>query len=220
MTVTKDFNPQKIQVGEAGLTSELSGSPPYIIHGTAMGAGDVTRGLSGELKLWPEDTLREAAESLEGKNLVTDHENSVHAEVGEVVEARFQDSEVQFKAELDDKEIAESVSNGRLDVSARIFHRDTDELEKDEDTGAYVIDLAHFDNLSFVLKPGASASNDVEIGASAAMSAAELAESFGDEFVGEEESDEAEEEESDESEDESGESTKNGVCTIPIYDSE
>lgn len=176
--VTKDFNPQQVQVGEAGLSSSLSGNPPYTIVGTAIAAGDTTRGLSGELKTWPEDTLREAADSLTGKNLVTDHENTVHSAVGEVVEARFQDGEVQFKAELDNKDIAEKVSNGRLAVSALIYHRDTEELDKN-DEGAYIIDLAYFDNLSFVLKPGAAPSNNVEMGTTASMSTAELAESFG-----------------------------------------
>jgi len=178
MTAVNDVSPQQIQVGEAGLSSDLSEEPPYIIHGVAIAAGDVTRGQEGVLKKWPEETLREAADSLTGKNLVTDHENTVHSVVGEITEARFRDGEVQFKAELDDRGIAESVANGRLDVSARILHRETEELEKD-DQGAYVIDLAHFDNLSFVLKPGAAPSNDVGVGATASMSAGELAGTFG-----------------------------------------
>lgn len=176
MTVTKEYNPQNILVGEAGLTSSVSGSPPYQISGVAIGAGDTTNGQNGK-KYWPESTLRDAAESLEGKNLVTDHKNTVHEAVGEVTKARFKNGEVQFQAELDDKELAEKIVNQRLDVSARIYHRDPEELEENED-GAKVIDLAYFDNLSFVLKPGASDSNHVELGASASMSAAELAESF------------------------------------------
>ena len=151
-------------------SGSLSGEPPYHISGVALGPNDVTRGQSGEKKVWPASTLKDAAESLTGKNLVTDHKNTVDSVVGEVVESYFKEGKgVVFNAELDSKDIAEKIQNGRLDVSARVFHRDTDDLEWDEETGASIIDLAKFDNLSFVLKPGASASNSVGIGQAAAL---------------------------------------------------
>ena len=154
----------------AELKSSLSGQPPYTIHGVAIGPDNVTHGLSGDKKLWPASTLQDAAASLQGKNLVIDHENSVRSVVGEVTDSHYRGGiGVVFEAELDDREIAEKVQNNRLDVSARIFHRDTEELSKDEATGAYVIDLAKFDNLSFVMKPGASSSNSVEIGKAEAL---------------------------------------------------
>ena len=146
-------------------SGSLSGQPPYQVKGVALGPNDVTRGQSGEKKVWPPSTLKEAADSLTGKNLVTDHQNSVRSVVGEVTRAYFQEEKgVVFNAELDDKDIARKIVNGRLDVSARVLHKDTDDLKQNEE-GAYVIDLAKFDNLSFVLKPGAAPSNNVEIGA-------------------------------------------------------
>lgn len=214
MATAENFNPSDVKVGEAGLTSSISDSSPYTITGTAIGAGDTTYGEEEELKYWPAETLQEAAETLEGKNLVTNHNNTVQGVKGEIITSRYKDGEVQFQAELDDKSIAKKVNNNRLDVSARILHKEISELDKNEE-GAYVVDLAYFDNLSLVTKPGASASNNVEMGATATMSAASLAESFdGDNVVTEEESsvDEVESEDSSEPDDQ----TPTEFITIPV----
>lgn len=163
------------------VVSELSDS--YLIHGIALGPGDVTNGKNGR-KLWPEDTLREAAKSLEGKALVRDHINSVVGNVGEVVKAKYKDGVgVLFEAELDDEELSEKIEKGRLDVSARIKHLPSDQLDKDQETDAVVVTPpAVFDNLSLV-NTGASPSNEVQLGAATAMSAAELqAEFLGDDL--------------------------------------
>jgi hypothetical protein len=157
-------------VEKAELSSSV-GETPITISGTAIGAGDTTFGLEKELKYWPESTLRDAAETLTGKNLVTDHDEGVDAVVGEIIESWFENGKVRFKAELDDSSIAEKVRNGRLDVSATILHRPTDELEQN-DEDAYIVDLAYFDSLSFVRKPGASESNEVQIGDSSPTEAA------------------------------------------------
>lgn len=160
----------------AELASDLEDGPPYIVRGYAIGPGDVTHGKSGDRKKWPEAVLRESAGSLAGKNIVTAHQNDPYGVVGEVTETRYEDDKgVFYKGELDDEELAEKVKNGRLDVSARLLHREPEELEKDDDAQAFLIDKAKFDNISLVTKPGASTSNSIELGSAAAMSEGELA---------------------------------------------
>jgi hypothetical protein len=137
---------------------------PALLEGVAIAGGDVTRGSSGNRKKWPAEVLRQAADSLQGKNLVVGHDNSPYGVVGEVVDAYFDGSGVHYRAELDDSELAEKVENGRLDVSARMLHRDPEKLAED-DSGALVVDKTAFDNLSLVTKPGAAASNTVGVAA-------------------------------------------------------
>lgn len=150
--------------------------PPYIISGIAIGEGDVTRGQSGIKKKWPREALEPAAESLAGRPLVEDHDNSSRGVVGEVTHAEYQASVgVLYKAELYDEELAEKIENGLLEVSIRGYHGDVDEMAEDEQTGAKVVEKTVFDNLSIV-PTGAAPSNTVEMGPSVDLSAAECAE--------------------------------------------
>lgn len=163
----------------ASLTDSLSGEPPYIIHGVAIGPGDVTVGQSGKKKLWPGETLQEAAGSLSGRPLVRDHINTTQGVIGTVIDAKWKEGVgVLYEAELIDREIAEKIHNGLLEVSARIKHPPSDKLETDEQTGALRVSKALFDNLS-VVPTGAAPSNEVDIGPADDLSAAELAEEFG-----------------------------------------
>lgn len=163
---------------EAVLSSDLDGDPPYQIHGVALGPNDITRGQNGT-KLWPASTLEKAASTLAGKNLVTDHDNSVHAVVGEITDAKFiEEVGVAFQGLLDSRDIAGKIQNDRIDVSARILHGPIEEMDADQESGAHIVQEAVFDNLSFVLKPGASKSNMVAIGAQSPIEVSALREAF------------------------------------------
>jgi len=160
---------------EAHLSENEQDGPPYTIHGVALGSGDVTHGSSGIKKLWPGEELAKAAETLQGKNLVVDHNNSSNGVVGRVTKAGYKDDVgVIYEAELFDKELAEKVKDGLLEVSIRGYHVDVDEMEEKED-GVKVVEDIQFDNLSIVPK-GASPSNSLEMGAHSELSISELAE--------------------------------------------
>lgn len=167
---------ERVQVSarQAVLAESLEDeSPPFKIHGVALAPGDITNGKNGK-KFWPRETLEQAAASLQGRPLVRDHVNSVLGNVGKVTKARFEEGKgVLFQAELDDKELADKINRGRLEVSARIKHRPTAELDN-HDSGASIIEPpAVFDNLS-VVNSGASPSNEVELGEAAALEEDEL----------------------------------------------
>lgn len=154
----------------------------YRVHGVAIGNNDVTVGKSGVPKRWTPEALQAAAETLEGQPIVKNHENrDVDAVIGQVTEAAYrEDTGVVYEGELDDREIAEKVDRGRLQVSPRVFHRKVDELELDEDEGVLIIgenDIRRFDNLSIVTK-GAAPSNSIDRGAAAALSQEQIAEEF------------------------------------------
>lgn len=162
----------------ASLSDSLEGSPPYVVHGVAIGPGDITKGQTGKKKLWPGETLREAAASLQGRPLVRDHINTSKGVVGTVTDSRWRDGVgVLYEAELDDQELAKKVDNGRLEVSARIKHPPSDRLDIDEQSGALRVPRARFDNLSIV-PTGAAPSNKVEIGSSEHLSDAEIQQEF------------------------------------------
>ena len=159
---------------EAYLSPAEDDSPPYTVHGVALGADDVTRGTSGVEKLWPSDELQKSAETLQGKNLVVDHDNSASGVVGRVTKSGFKDGVgVIYEAELYDEELAKKVRDGLLEVSIRGYHIDVDDMEKTDD-GVSIVEQIEFDNLSIVPN-GASPSNTLQIGEHAELSVAELA---------------------------------------------
>lgn len=154
--------------------SELEDGPPYTVHGVALGADDVTVGQSGIKKLWPAEELREAADTLEGKNLVVDHQNSSAGVVGKVTKAGYKEEVgILYEAELHDEELAEKIEAGLLEVSVRGYHDDVTELEEDEETGAKIVENIQFQNLSIV-PTGAAPSNSIEMGEAAELSAGQI----------------------------------------------
>ena len=159
---------------ETYLSSELADGPPFVVHGVALGNGDVTKGKSGIKKKWPAEELEKAAESLQGTNLVIDHENSVHGVVGRVTKAGYKDDKgVVYEAELYDEDLAEKVQKGLLEVSVRGLHKDVDDLDEEKSSEALVVEDIEFKNLS-VVPSGAAPSNTLEMGENAELSAAEL----------------------------------------------
>lgn len=159
---------------ETYVSEELNDNESYTVHGIALGADDITLGSSGIKKMWPSVELEKAADTLTGKNLVIDHDNSVNGVVGRVTKAGYKEGTgIVYEAELFDAELAEKVNNGLLEVSIRGYHTDVDDLEEDPDTGAKIVTNITFDNLSIV-PDGASPSNSIEMGAHEELSAAEL----------------------------------------------
>lgn len=165
--------------GHVGNESDDDGLFP--VHGVAIGNNDVTVGhLSGERKLWTPEVLEEAADTLEGKKIVVDHENNSAREViGEVTDAKFdEDTGVIYRGQIDDSELARKVDNGWLEVSPRIIH--SKEMEEHGDVKVPQ-SIRKFDNLS-VVSYGAAGSNEIELGEEE-LSAGELEDAFEDEEV-------------------------------------
>jgi len=151
-------------------TAELSATEEdeFVIHGVALGSGDITHGSSQTRKLWPEEELEKAADTLAGQPLVKNHENTVEGKVGTVRDSSFLEGVgVIYEAVIDPEydHLARKVQRGGLEVSARVYHRPSEELEEDPETGALVTEDLRFDNLSLVLT-GASKSNTAEWGES------------------------------------------------------
>jgi len=167
-----------IERNTAHLSTELESEGPWTIHGIAIGEGDVTRGQSGIRKKWPKEALKPAAETLEGRSLVEDHDNTSRGVVGTVLNADYEDGVgVLYEAELHDKELAERIKSGLLEVSIRGYHDDVDQMSETEE-GAKKVSRVKFDNLSIV-PSGAAPSNTAEFGPSSELTAAECAEIMG-----------------------------------------
>lgn len=149
----------------------------YPIWGIALGNNDITVGQkSGEPKLWRPEVLEEAADTLEGRDIVVNHENrDAYEVIGEVSEAKFTESEgVLYKGMIDSAELARKIEHGWLEVSPRIIHSKAHEMVQE----VKVPDsIRKFDNLSIVRK-GAAGSNEVNLGEAEELSVEELQESF------------------------------------------
>jgi len=141
-----------------------------VISGVAVGAGDITRGLSGDQKIWTEDELRDAAETLSGGDV-----KALHSEtsVGEVIDSGYVDGKgVVYEAEIEDDELAQAIQNGRLTVSVEARHADGGMIDTDEGEAMDVTDI-EFSDLAIV-QHGAAPSASAEPGEAAALSPAEI----------------------------------------------
>lgn len=152
----------------------------YTIHGIAIGSGDITLGSkSGKRKYWSEDVLRESASSLEGKQIVANHENrDIYSVVGNVTDASYSDEKqgVVFQGVVDEELLAKRINRGWLDVSPRIIHT---KGEVDERGIQHPDKIRRFDNLALVSK-GAAQSNEVMTGEAEELSVEELQSCFDD----------------------------------------
>ncbi|AFH22666.1 hypothetical protein OSG_eHP32_00060 [environmental Halophage eHP-32] len=152
------------------ITAGLAPDSQQVISGVAIGVGDVTRGLSGDRKVWRAEELREAAASLEGTPI-----NPLHSqqEVGEVVRAGFDaDRGVIYEAQLDDEKLAEQAANGQLEVSIEARHADGGTVETDSGEAMLATDI-QFTALSLV-QHGAAPSATADAGEAAALSPADI----------------------------------------------
>ena len=159
----------------------------FVIHGVAIGENDVTLGHKSKTrKRWPKKALEGAAETLQGRHIVKNHENrDIDAVIGQVTHAQYKEGVgVLYQGVINDEETAEKIENDWLDVSPRMFH--TDEMEEDENGTKVVQNVIAFDNLGIV-RQGAAPSNSVQTGESELLSSEELQQAFGyDEAVVEE----------------------------------
>ncbi len=157
----------------ANVQSRVAGlaESEQVISGVAVGVGDVTRGLSGDQKVWTGEELRAAAESLEGTPV-----NPLHsqADVGEVVRAGFDpDRGVVYEAELEDPDLAEQVADGGLEVSIEARHADGGTVETDRGEAMRASDI-QFTGMALV-QHGAAPSASASPGEAAALSPADIA---------------------------------------------
>ena len=161
------------------LTSHVAGladDSEQVISGVAVGVDDVTRGLSGDQKVWTADELRAAASSLEGTPV-----NPLHSEqtVGKVVRAGFEPGRgVLYEAELDDESLADQAANGHLEVSIEARHADGGTVETDRGEAMLATNI-QFTGLSLVQR-GAAPSASASAGEAAALSATAIHESLAD----------------------------------------
>lgn len=161
-------------------TATVAGDPdfsdgPWTVHGVAQ-ASEVTRGVSGERRYWPPETLRDAVEKLVGTPLVdpSDHEDLTPGQadpttiIGEVTAAAF-DAEREalvYEAELDDPEFAKLAARGRIDVSPSVQLRDGE--EDPERNATRVAEVLGYRDLAAVTE-GAHASASIHLGTAEAL---------------------------------------------------
>ena len=156
-SVTLEVVNKEVSVGDVDVDEGT------VVSGIALGASDSTVGQSGNKKFWPAETLRDAAPTLAGKPIVTDHNNDSDSVVGQVTKAGYkEDVGVIYEGVVFEDSLAEKISQGLLEVSIRGYHGDPDEMETTDD-GAAIIDKLVFDNLSIV-PDGASPSNTLDVG--------------------------------------------------------
>jgi len=149
----------------AGLAEE-----EQVISGVAVGIGDVTRGLSGDQKVWPEEELEAAASTLEGVPVKPLHSDT---KVGEVVQAGFASGRgVVYEAEITDASLAKRVASGGLEVSIEARHADGGTAEIPQGEAMRATDI-NFDGLALV-QQGAAPSASAGMGESAALSVADI----------------------------------------------
>jgi hypothetical protein len=148
----------------AGL-AETDADDTHVINGIAVGAGDLTHGLSRKSKLWQADELRAAASTLEGAEIKALHSDAV---VGEVTKAAFEPAAgVLYEAELEDEKLAAGIANGRLTVSIEATHFDGGTVETAQGEAMAATNIT-FDGLAIVQK-GAAPSATAEPGEAAAL---------------------------------------------------
>ena len=145
-------------------------SEPYVTHGVAIGANEVTHGANGA-KFWSSTVLRQAVQSLVGVPLTKNHDDDrVESVVGEVVDAAFEEGVgIVFEAEIDDEGLATKVARGRLEVSVHALHADGGRTSE----GELIVEDVRFLDLSLVPR-GGSPANYVEAGNSPSDALASL----------------------------------------------
>jgi hypothetical protein len=165
---------ERLNTGFAALqtdSGDVSSQESHIVSGVAIGEGDVTVGGSGKQTLWPRETLKEAAEGLEGQPLATDMDHTaddpnaqtpVEAIAGEVTWSGYKPGVgVLFEAEVDDEDLATKINNGRLEVSP-LVSRELEPLASD-DAEFKATQINRWRDLALVAN-GAAPSNEITVG--------------------------------------------------------
>lgn len=137
-------------------------SGPWIVHGVAIGANEVTHGANGP-KFWPEEELRASVQSLVDVPFTKNHDDdNVESVVGQITDAGFQPGVgIVYEAEVDDEDLATKIARGRLEVSVHAMHGDGGRTGE----GEMIVENVTFLDLSLVPR-GGSPSNFVQSGES------------------------------------------------------
>lgn len=150
------------------------------ISGVAIGEDEVTSHAQGD-KFWPAEQLMAGTDSLVGTQLTKNHNHDrVEGVIGEVTDAVYKEGVgILFEAEVYDKEVANKIEKGLLEVSIHAVHANGGF----DDEGRMIVENIQFRDLSVVPR-GAAQSNTVSVGSlqPATLSQDDLAEIVSDEF--------------------------------------
>lgn len=154
-------------------TSEIQANDPIQVHGVALPVNTVVQGGQGDRYFFPPGVLEDAADLLEGANIVKNfHELEGQAPaddvIGEVTNAAFSEGVgLVYEGELLDEDIAQRVAQGYLDVSPTVA-RALGQFDEARDARA-VEEVVAFRDLAVVQEgqPGA----EIEVGANPAVAA-------------------------------------------------
>lgn len=169
---------ESLQSGIAALndaTDPFTEPGPYPVSGLAMPEGVVTRGGSGKTRLWPAETLRDAADMLEEKSIVVDFHPAQDVQasagniVGKILDTGYEEGVgLRFSGELTDRETAKKVDRDYLEVSTR---PGVAQERYDSDRDLYVVEeIADFLDIALV-DWGAASGNDIDLGSAPAVAA-------------------------------------------------
>lgn len=157
-------------------TDTIQENDPVQVNGVALPVNTVVEGGQGERYFFPPEVLEDAADMIEGANIVKNfHEVEGQAPaddvIGEVTSAAFSEGlGLVYEGEILDEDIAQRVAQGYLDVSPTVARALG---EYDENRDARQVDaVAGFRDLAVVQngQPGA----DIEIGPNPAVEALSL----------------------------------------------
>lgn len=171
----------------ADATDDFDADAPWKVNGVAITEGAITRGQSEVERFWPADTLRDAAELLEGKPIVKNfHEMEGQAPaddvIGEVTKTGYADGVgLVYEGEITDEAIANKIAAGYLDVSPVMALVDG---PMDEQAGVRRVERVEAFRDLAVVAEGAVPGNEIELGpnpAVAALSAEALSQAMGGE---------------------------------------
>ena len=115
----------------------------FVIEGTAINATTTGNGHK-----FLEEELEPSASTLTGVALLKDHKNEIDSIMGRVVEGKYTDKKVEFRAKVIDKNAQAMIKDGRLDsVSVGCM---VDSIEMDEDDESMIMRGITFRELSLV----------------------------------------------------------------------
>lgn len=158
--------------------------PPWFVNGVLIPENAVTQGKSGKTRLWPSSVLERAADRLVGRSLVKNfHELQGRAGaddvIGKITDAAYEEGVgIVFQGEIVDREIADKIAAGFLEVSPRV---DIASETHDEANDRFIVEsIGGFVDVA-VVDEGAGKGNSIEIGENpsiGALSAEALSRAF------------------------------------------
>lgn len=131
------------------LVESAGASKPLKINGVAINATTTRNNVR-----YTEEELKKSADSLNGKPLLKDHDQKIDNIVGRVANARYENGQITYDAEVMDERIKEMIADGRIQ-NVSIGARVQELLEEGE--GENAVKTARgleFLELSFVAVPG------------------------------------------------------------------